>query len=474
MIAAIYARKSTEQTGVADDQKSVTRQIDHARAYAVRKGWTIADAHVYVDDGISGAEFENRPGFVQLLKALKPAAFTILIVSELSRLGREQLETGYALKRLSVAGVRVFTYLDDREVQVDTATNKFMLSAGSFGAELEREKARQRITDALLRKARAGHCCGGRTFGYDNVEILDATGKRSHVERHINPAEAAIVRRIFALSAAGVGYTRIAKQLNGEHAPAPRPKAGRLAGWAPSSVKEVLDRRLYLGEVVWNRTQKCNTWGQQHQQARPETEWIRTEAPHLRIITERDWQAAHGRLAGMRARLQGHGFALGRRRPRDIESEPTCCPASRAARSAAAASASSAAVTAAPGRTSTAASPITSAARRSAGTTSRSRSIASTTRSARNREAAAARTGADHGDRRWRAGRTGAGADRAVTGQQRTALQRGERELGNLAKAIAVGGQLDPLLAELRVRQARRDELIAAIAASRRRDAAAV
>ena len=51
-----------------------------------------------------------------------------------------QLETGYALKQLSMAGVRVFTYLDDREVTVDTATNKFMMSAGSFGAELEREK----------------------------------------------------------------------------------------------------------------------------------------------------------------------------------------------------------------------------------------------------------------------------------------------------------------------------------------------
>ena len=38
MIAAIYARKSTEQNGTADEAKSVTRQIDNARAYATRKG----------------------------------------------------------------------------------------------------------------------------------------------------------------------------------------------------------------------------------------------------------------------------------------------------------------------------------------------------------------------------------------------------------------------------------------------------
>lgn len=42
MIAAIYARKSTEQNGVAEDAKSVTRQIEHAKAYAAKKGWTVA------------------------------------------------------------------------------------------------------------------------------------------------------------------------------------------------------------------------------------------------------------------------------------------------------------------------------------------------------------------------------------------------------------------------------------------------
>ncbi len=39
MIAASDARKSTEHAGVADDQKSVSRQIEHARQYATRKGW---------------------------------------------------------------------------------------------------------------------------------------------------------------------------------------------------------------------------------------------------------------------------------------------------------------------------------------------------------------------------------------------------------------------------------------------------
>jgi DNA invertase Pin-like site-specific DNA recombinase len=70
MIAAIYARKSTDQSGVADEQKSVARQIEHARAYATAKGWRVDERFVFVDDGISGAEFTSRPGLVRLLTAL--------------------------------------------------------------------------------------------------------------------------------------------------------------------------------------------------------------------------------------------------------------------------------------------------------------------------------------------------------------------------------------------------------------------
>jgi DNA invertase Pin-like site-specific DNA recombinase len=86
VIAAIYCRKSTEQNGVADDQKSVSRQIEHARQYAARKGWTVADDAIFVDDGISGAEFANRPGFLRLMNALKPRPpFDVLVMSEESQ-----------------------------------------------------------------------------------------------------------------------------------------------------------------------------------------------------------------------------------------------------------------------------------------------------------------------------------------------------------------------------------------------------
>ena len=73
MIAAIYARKSTDQSDRGEDEKSVTPQTEHARAYAARKGWTGDDAHVYTDAAISGAEFVNRPGLRSAARRPVPA-----------------------------------------------------------------------------------------------------------------------------------------------------------------------------------------------------------------------------------------------------------------------------------------------------------------------------------------------------------------------------------------------------------------
>src|SRR3989442_11894645 len=157
MIAAIYARKSNDQNGVAEEAKSVTRQIEHATAYAQHKGWTVADEHVYVDDGISGAEFVNRPGFVRLMNAVagKPRPFDVLVMSEESRLGREQFETSAATWKIVTAGIRVFFYLTDAERKLENPTDKLLMSVTAFTDEMEREKIRLRVYDGMMRRARS-------------------------------------------------------------------------------------------------------------------------------------------------------------------------------------------------------------------------------------------------------------------------------------------------------------------------------
>ncbi len=318
MIAGIYARKSTD-AHVTDEAKSVTRQIEHATAYARQQGWTVLEDFVFVDDGISGAEFSARPGFVRLMAALTPhAPFGVLVMSESSRLGREQFETGFALKKLSQAGVRCFSYLDGKQIALDTATDKFMMSAATFAAELEREKARQRVSDTLNRKAKLGHVVGGGCFGYTNRAVIGPDGKRSHVERVINDREAAIVRQIFERSVAGHGFSRIARELNDEGAPCPRPLRGGPAGWAPTSVRSVIMRPLYRGEQNYGMTKKRDQWGQRKVSHRPPSEWIRAAVPALRIVDDALWTAAQTRLSRVRAE---QGTAGRPRRHRDIDSK---------------------------------------------------------------------------------------------------------------------------------------------------------
>jgi DNA invertase Pin-like site-specific DNA recombinase len=304
VIAAIYARKSTEQD-VSDEQKSVTRQVEHARAYAARKGWTVAEDHVYVDDGVSGAEFKQRPGLIRLLAALEPRPpFQVLIMSEESRLGRENIQTGWILKQVIDSEVRVFYYLEDSERTLDNAIEKIMMQLTSFAAEMEREKASQRVYDAAIRRVRAGQVAGAKIFGYDNVPILgaepgrDGQPKRLYTLRKINPDQARVVHRIFTMYSQGYGMSTIAHRLNADHVPSPRQQ-----GWAQAGVKHMLRNELYKGVVIWGRVQNVVRKGTMRHRARPAAEQIRLAAPELQIITDKLWGEVQGRFAQQARRL---------------------------------------------------------------------------------------------------------------------------------------------------------------------------
>jgi site-specific DNA recombinase len=226
---------------------------------------------------------------------------------ETSRLGREQIETSFSLKKLVTSGVRVFTYLDDQEKTLNSPTDKVLNSLSAFADELEREKARARVSDAMTRKALAGHVTGGRVFGYDNrvVELplgADGSVHRSHVERVINEAEAKVIVRIFELYLQGYGSTRIAHMLNDEGALTPKPQQGRKPSWSHTTVRHVLNRPLYRGIIQYNTTVKRNTWGQVKPKARPKKDWIVVNAEHLRIVPAELVTKVEARMKSVRSR----------------------------------------------------------------------------------------------------------------------------------------------------------------------------
>lgn len=176
-----------------------------------------------------------------------------------------------------------------------------MLSLTGLASEMERERAKQRTYDAMLRKAKAGHVTGGKVFGYDNKDITSADGHRLHVLRVVNQTEAAIVRQIYDLYAGGLGIVRIARLLNAEGVPSARQSS---RGWAPSAIREILHRPLYKGEIVWNQHQKIVRGGTKKRRERDEKDWIRIDASDFRIITPELAVTVTARLSKHREKSQ--------------------------------------------------------------------------------------------------------------------------------------------------------------------------
>ncbi len=310
---AVYARKSTEDAR-HEDHTSTARQIDQATRYVETRGGVVLPECQYTDEATSGAEFRGRLGLLKFLEALRNGKpFSALVMMDESRLGREQIETQYTLKQITDAGVRVFYYQTGEEAKLDTSLDKIMSALKMFGAEQEREKARLRCREAAERKARQGHVPGGRCYGYENVRMkgdrpASPEETPDYVTRRIVEAEAEVIRGIFRAYAEGIGMVRIAKALNGDpqQADATRryfggrqipPPRGRASGWAPTLIREMLHRPLYRGEVVWGRRMRTDRDGRAGISVKRDAQdWLRQDAPALRIIEEPLWREVQDQL----------------------------------------------------------------------------------------------------------------------------------------------------------------------------------
>lgn len=159
--AAIYARKSTDDSDRDPEGRSCDRQIDSARRYAEEQGWTVGP--IFRDNAVSGAEWQRRPGWTALLAALSSAPpFERLIVSELSRIGRDSVRTPQAVLTLEEAGVEIHSYLNRARISLADEAGEMSTMLQSLLASFERRRASDRTRDALKRRFEAGAATGAR------------------------------------------------------------------------------------------------------------------------------------------------------------------------------------------------------------------------------------------------------------------------------------------------------------------------
>ena len=299
MRAAIYARKSTDEHQAA----SLDVQLGEATTYIDRKGWTLDPEHVFIEEPVSRAEYAKRYKLGEMLLRAERGEFDVLVVRDETRLGGEMLQAGIVVQRLVTHGVAIWYYFENKQVRLDNATDKLLLSVANYTAEVEREKTSARTREHLMVKARKGLNAGGRVFGYDNIR----TGNQ--VEYWINEDQAALVRRIFRLYADGNGFKAIAIQLNDEGVLPPRVGKRGTGSWGPNTIRAMLNNERYRGVLTWGRYRKgyktTAAGSTKVRERQPDCEVITVEAPHLRIVDDELWIAVHERMEANRRRYSG-------------------------------------------------------------------------------------------------------------------------------------------------------------------------
>ncbi|MGL6059896.1 MAG: recombinase family protein [Bradyrhizobium sp.] len=279
---ALYARYSSDNQRDA----SIEDQLRQCRERAVREGWTIVGT--YSDRAISGASL-IRSGIQSLLADAQAGRFDMVLSEALDRVSRDQEDIAGIFKRLRFASISIFT-LSEGEINELHVGLKGTMNA-LFLKDLAIKTHR-----GIRGRVEAGKIGGGNAYGYRVVHQLDARGEPIRGERAIFEEQAEIVRRIFREYVAGKGPRRIAADLNREGILSPTGKR-----WSDTTIRGnraissgILNCELYIGVIRWNRQRKLKNpdTGRSAYRLNKESEWIRSEAPELRIVPQELWDAA--------------------------------------------------------------------------------------------------------------------------------------------------------------------------------------
>lgn len=250
-LTALYCRLSRDDE-LEGDSNSIVNQKAILEKYA--KENRFSNPHFFVDDGYSGTTFD-RPSWNELLERIENGEVAVLIVKDMSRLGRDYLKVGFYTEVLFVEkGVRFIAINNgiDSSRQQDSDFTPFLNIINEWYAKDTSKKIR-----AVMRaKGESGeHLCTMPPYGYRKNE----ESKKMWV---VDEEAALVVRRIFCLCLDGYGPSQIARILQEEQVPTPTAyyqltgRSHRNAppedsfGWSQKSVARILERPEYQGHTV--------------------------------------------------------------------------------------------------------------------------------------------------------------------------------------------------------------------------------
>lgn len=253
---ALYIRLSKEDDNEVESQ-SVTNQRSMLQTFVEQRRLYVYDT--YIDDGWSGTNFD-RPNFKRMITDIEGKKVNMVITKDMSRLGRDYIQTGHYMERYFPENrVRYISLLDGIDTGVESTANDITPFRAIMN-DMYAKDISKKIKGVKHDKQRKGLFIGGKAiYGYK----LSETEKNKLV---IEEEVASIVRRIFALAVSGQSCRKIATLLNNEKVPTPATYAGLSQGrkgpysgmWSSERISDMLQNQTYIGNMVQGKSKKVN------------------------------------------------------------------------------------------------------------------------------------------------------------------------------------------------------------------------
>lgn len=285
---AIYARLSREDN--LSDSDSIDNQIALIQNYIESRPY-LQYEKTYTDNGFTGTDFD-RPGWKSLLEDAKSGKINCIVVKDLSRLGRNYIETGEFLEKICpFFGIRFIAVVDNFDTETAESTAQLSVSLSNIVNDYYAKDISRKVSTALRNKMEHGEYIGSwEKYGY----MKSAENKNQLI---VNPETAPVVRMIYEWRRDGMSYMGINKKLNDLQIPSPgqykadrgivtnnNQKARRIL-WNKHIVTDILKDITYLGHLAQRKTAQCLYAGLPVHRAE-EKDWIVVENTHEPIIEQ--------------------------------------------------------------------------------------------------------------------------------------------------------------------------------------------
>lgn len=301
-LAAMYLRLSRDDRDVKDaagrdgklkcESNSIGMQRELIKAF-IHEQHDMELYDSYVDDGFSGSNFD-RPEFKRMISDIEAGKVNCVIVKDLSRFGRDYIESGRYIQK-------IFPALSVRFIALTDHYDSFHADAGESGIVLP---VKNFINDSYCRdisiKVKSQFEVKRKNGEYIAPFALYGYRKADNNKNQlvVDDYAAGIVRKIFSWKIEGAAVSAIADNLNelGILSPKEYKKSsgvnyrGGFSGavksmWSSATVKRILTNEMYLGHMVQGKTEKIN-YKLKKSVKKPEKDWVKVEYTHEPVISE--------------------------------------------------------------------------------------------------------------------------------------------------------------------------------------------